>query len=77
MHCIDATYCCRYRTQRGLCAGLCVLGMRVSCTETAKAIEMPFGGRTQVDPGKHVLDGFPDPTGMGNFVGDVRLIKKH
>jgi len=31
---------------------------------------MPFGLRTRVSPGNHVLDGGPDPPmGMGNFEG--------
>jgi len=33
----------------------------VSPVKTAEAIEMPFGLKTWVAPGKHVLDGAPDP----------------
>jgi len=32
-------------------------------------IEMPFGLRTRVDPGNHVLDGVHIPMGRGNFEG--------
>jgi len=43
--------------------GLCVT--LVSCAKTAELIEMPFGLRTQVGPGNHVLD----PKGRGNSEG--------
>jgi len=34
----------------------------------AEPIEMPFGLRTKVGPGNHVLDGGPDPfMGRGHF----------
>ena len=39
----------------------------VSPAKTAETIEMPFGLRTRVGPGNHVLDGSPDPMGRGNF----------
>jgi len=40
----------------------------VSPAKTAEPIEMPFGLRTWVGPGNHVLDGGPDPPmGRGNF----------
>jgi len=54
-------------------------GLSVSCqsvtlvspAKTAQPIEMPFGVRTQVGPGNHVLDGTPDPSmGRGNFEGE-------
>jgi len=35
----------------------------------AAPIRMPFGLRTQVGPGNHVLDGRPDPRGKGQFLG--------
>ena len=42
----------------------------VSSAKTAAPIEMPFGLRTRVGPGNHVLDGGPDPPiGRGNFEG--------
>jgi len=38
--------------------------------KTAKPIEMPFGLRTLVGPGNHVLDDGPDPPmGRGDFFG--------
>jgi len=43
----------------------------VSPAKTAELIEMPFGLRTQVGPGNHVLDGSPDlPMERGNFQGE-------
>jgi len=43
----------------------------VSSAKTAELIEMPFGLRTRVGPGNHVLDGGPDtPMGKGNFEGE-------
>jgi len=42
----------------------------VSHAKTATPIEMPFGLRTRVGPGNHVLDGGQDPPmGRGNFEG--------
>jgi len=42
----------------------------VSPAKTSKAIEMPFGLRTQVGPENHVLDLAPDPPiGRDNFEG--------
>jgi len=42
----------------------------VSPAETAALIELPFGLRTWVGPGNHVLDDGPDPPmGRGNFLG--------
>jgi len=39
--------------------------------KTAAPIELPFGLRTWVGPGNHVLDGGPDPTmGRGKFLGE-------
>jgi len=47
---------------------VCLSVTLVSPAKTAELIEMPFGLRTQVGPGNHVLDGAPDaPTGRGNF----------
>jgi len=39
----------------------------MSCIKTAESIEMPFWLRTPVGPGNHVLDGGPDPRGLGPF----------
>ena len=42
----------------------------VSPAKTAAPIELPFGLRTWVGPGNHVLHVGPDPTmGRGNFWG--------
>jgi len=42
----------------------------VSPAKMAAPIEIPFGLRTRVSPGNHVLDGGPDaPMGRGNFEG--------
>jgi len=39
-----------------------------SPAKTAEPVEMPFGLRTRVGPGNHLLDGGPDPPmGRGNF----------
>ena len=43
----------------------------MSPAETAEPIELPFGLRTWVGPGNHVLAGGPDPPmGRGKFVGE-------
>ena len=43
----------------------------VNPAKTAASIELPFGLRTWVGPGNHVLDGSPDlPMGRGNFWGE-------
>jgi len=43
----------------------------VSPAETDAPIEMPFGLRTRVGPGNHVVDGGPDPSmARGNFEGE-------
>jgi len=39
----------------------------VSPAKTAKLIKMPFGLRTLVGPGNHVLDGVHIPHGKGQF----------
>jgi len=41
----------------------------VSPAKTAEPIEMPFGLRTLVGPGNHVLDGVQNPRGKGQFWG--------
>jgi len=37
----------------------------VSPAKTAEQVEMPFGLRSRVGPGNHVLDGSPDPPWEG------------
>jgi len=44
---------------------VCLSVTLVSPAKTAEPIEMPFGLRTWVGPGNHVLDGGPDPHGKG------------
>jgi len=41
----------------------------VSPSKMAELIEMPFGLRTRVGPGNHVLDGPPDPLWEGAILG--------
>jgi len=44
----------------------------VSPAKTDAPIELPFGLRTWVGPGNHVLDGGPDlPMGKGKFWGKM------
>ena len=46
--------------------------------KTAEPIEMPFGLRTRVGPGNHVLDGVQiPPMGMGDFEGERRPVVKY
>jgi len=40
---LDAAFCYRRRTFRGLCVRECVLGTPVSPAETAEPIDMTFG----------------------------------
>jgi len=47
------------------CVSLCVT--LLSPAKTAAPIEMPFGLRTRVGPGNHVLDEGSDPHGKGQF----------
>jgi len=62
---------CRYVCRsvcRSVCLSVCLSVTLVSPAKTAVLIEMPFGLRTRVDPGNHVLDGDSDPSmGRGNF----------
>jgi len=52
---IDAAYC--YRPSSMVYQSVTV----VSPAKTAEPIEMPFGLRTWVGPGNHLLDRGPDP----------------
>ena len=45
--------------------GLSISVALVSPVKTAKPIEMPFGFRTRVSPGNHVVDWGPDPPREG------------
>jgi len=67
---VDAAYC--YRPSCVVCRlvglSVCLSVTLVSPAKMAAPIEMPFGLRTRVGPGNHVLDGRPDPPmGRGNF----------
>ena len=44
----------------------------VSPVKMAEPIEMPFGLRTQVDPGNHVLDGVQIPPWKGAILRGER-----
>jgi len=44
----------------------------VSPAKTAEPIEMPFGFRSRVGPGNHVLDGGPDPPWKGAMLSGKR-----
>jgi len=53
---------------RSICLSVCLSVTLVSPAKTTESIEMPFGLRTRIGPGNHVLDGGPDPPmGKGNF----------
>jgi len=56
---VDAAYC--YRQNRAICQSVTL----VSPAKTAAPIEMPFGLRTWVGLGNHVLDEGPDPPWEG------------
>jgi len=61
---VDAASC--YRPSSVVCRSVTL----VSPAKTAGLIEVPFGLRTLVGPGNHVLDGGSDPPmGKGNFEG--------
>jgi len=62
---VDAAYC--YRPSSVVCRSVTL----VSPAKTAAPIELPFGLRTWVGPGNHVLDGGPDPPWEGaKFLGE-------
>ena len=66
---IDADYL--YRPSSVVCRSVFQSVTLVSPTKTAARIELPFGLRTWVGPGNHVLDGGPDPPWEGaNFGGE-------
>ena len=61
---VDAVYC--YRSSTVVCRSV----TQVSPAKKAEPIKVPFGTRTRVGPGNHVLDGGSDPPmGKGNFEG--------
>ena len=59
---VDAAYC--YRPSSMVCRTVTL----VRPAKTAAPIKMPFGSRTRVGPGNHVLDRGPDlPNWKGQF----------
>jgi len=64
---VDAACC--YRPSSVICRSVCWSVTLVSPAKTAEPIEMPFGLRTWVEPGNHILDGGPDTHGKGQFWG--------
>ena len=68
---VDAAY--SYRPSSVVCRSVCrSVGLSVtlvSPAKTAAPIELPFGLRTWVGLGNHVLDGDPDPRGKGQIFG--------
>ena len=65
---VDAAYC--YRPSSVVCRSVCLSVTLVSPAKTAAPIKLPFGLRTWVDPGNHVLDGVQIPPWEGaNFWG--------
>jgi len=54
-----------------VCQFVCLSVTLVSRGKTAATIEMPFGLRTWVGPGNHVLDGVQIPMERGNFEGGM------
>jgi len=59
-----------YRPSSVVCRSVGLSVTLVSPAKTAAPIELPFGLRTWVGPGNHVLDGDPDPHGKGQFLGE-------
>jgi len=73
---VDAVYSYRPSSMVCLSIGLyvCRSVTLVSPAKTAAPIELPFGLRTWVGPGNHVLDGGPDPSmGRGKFWGRMGI----
>jgi len=58
---VDAVNC--YRPSSVVCRSVTL----VSRAKTAEPIEMPFGLRSRVGPGNHVLEGVQLPLGKGQF----------
>jgi len=69
---VDAAYC--YQPSSVVCWSLTL----VSPAKTPEQIEMPFGLRTLVGPGNHVLNGVQIPHGNGQFLrGKGRPVLKY
>ena len=66
---IGAVYC--YQLSSVVCQSVGLSVTFVIPAKMAEPIEMPFGLRTRVGPGNHVLDGGSRcPMGRGNFEGE-------
>ena len=65
---IDAVYC--YRPSSVVCRSVCRSGTLVNRAKTAEPMEMPFGFRSRVGTGNHVLDGGPDPPWEWAILGE-------
>ena len=66
------------RVAWSVCLSVCRSVTLLRPANTAAPIEMPFGLRSRVGPGNHVLDGGPDPPiGRGNFGGKDQPIVKY
>jgi len=75
----DAALCqitlttCYYRPSSVVCRSVCRSVTLVSRAKAAAPIKLPFGLRTWVGPGNHVLDGGLDPPmGRGKFFRENR-----
>jgi len=64
---VDAVCC--YRSSSVVCRSVCLTVCHTIPAKTAEWIEMPFGLRTGVGPGNHVLDWVQIPHGKGQFWG--------
>jgi len=67
---VDAAYC--YPTSSVVCRSVYQSVTLVSPAQTAAPIEMPFGLRTRVSIGNHVLDGGPDLPWEGAILREER-----
>jgi len=56
------------RVAWSVCRSVCLFVTLVSPAKTTEPIEMPFGSRTRVGPGKHVSDGVQIPQWEGAFL---------
>jgi len=63
---VGAVYC--YRLSSMVCRSVTL----VSPAKMAEPIQMPYGFRTWLNPGNHVLDKGPHPHGKGQFWGGKR-----
>jgi len=64
---VDAAY--SYRPSSVVCLSVGLSVTLVSPAKTAAPIELPFGLRTWVGPGNHILDGVQIPHGKGQIFG--------